>query len=76
MRKTSKKTNRICYCLGGGISPPKGPEKNNNTARSTLLHSVCVCVCVCVVWSVEQSLVEVCILTVVAKATTANTNCS
>ena len=34
--KNIQKTNKICYCLGGGgiqnlggeISPPKGPEKN------------------------------------------------
>ena len=26
--KNIQKTNEICYCLGGEISPPKGPEKN------------------------------------------------
>ena len=25
--KNIQKTNEICYCLGGEISPPKGPEK-------------------------------------------------
>ena len=26
--KNIQKTNKICYCFGGEIYPPKGPEKN------------------------------------------------
>ena len=26
--KNIQKTNKICYCFGGEIFPPKGPEKN------------------------------------------------
>ena len=40
MWRTSKKTNEICYCLGGKfqnlggeISPPKGPEKNTGAGH-------------------------------------------
>ena len=43
--KNIEKTNKICYCLGGGILklrggnfPPKGPEKNTAEWFS---HSKC-----------------------------------
>ena len=39
--KNIQKTNKICYCLGGGgggeFPPPKGPEKNTGTH----LHTDC-----------------------------------